>query len=1262
MASDDNQKQNPAQPVSQPSAEAANATATAAVSPPVPAAAAPSDATEAYDSRAQIIFILPLSPTLAKLSANLKTDSAINVIEATNAQEAAQVAMMTKPCVVLGAIQQNSDIAKLLTMAVSLKADLRGGRIKTVLTSAIRQAQVMKKFEELGCHEFMLEPINDKQMQFKMSQQVKVNKAARKKQKDVEMKQLAGKKDEKSADDLKLSTNAQGADAKGAAGKKGGGVKELPANEVAEDCWVFKSKPGKKGSRWGFKAEGPDPSEGKWEQLPEKTPEGETQWRYMPKGEDKKKAGWTHTGDEPTFDGENWNFEGKKPELSYIDEEGKKKATKFAIDEEGNALAAADSKVALDQALKREEARKKAIEEKKNSLFGKNKTTGDDDKVDLNDKTESEAEEESSFENKLKKTDSENQEKKKGANLEDLAMAFEDEIEKTSSDKDSEKKKNKKRTIDDEDEEADEESAEGLNMAGLEEGPVEVNDKRQGDEDDAKGDFKNKSKKDKESGTSFSDDDLAVGLDEETDSDKEDDADRLSDKNFLKKKKVAAKDGDTEDDSDDDGSDSDSNEEESQSGKKKGKKGGVGDDDDGGGDEDGTADDAETDEKKKSSKKGSGKKKKDGRSEFDDDSLSEGFEDEKDKAPDKDAKEDKKKKREDALNMAGLEDEEAAWNDDSQQSDEEEATSEDSKEESTRDLDEDDPDDFTSSEELTGSSNTTDQSRSSRKGLDINARDSQWDEEDAESGPNMGGGDLGPDARDKKGSDDIYHEFPLDHFGDKDGAWEIAGNEDFDRDKPRLYVFVTPLLKMRRAGDVTKLSPFWICKNERPLYSKKKEVWIFRNAPPTSVATFFDLPVVVQKFLLTLSPETPKPIRDEVDKAAEEIQAQNEAASASEGEKKRRREDEDSDLSDEAKDDLDSEEGSKNTSEEKKKKRTDGYSADNDDASEFQSDSEEQSASGEASADAEKKSKRHSESGDDVAEDEGGSSAKNGDRDNGSSNESDLDTDEGQSGSDSSSDGDSSIDLKQKKKSRDVDFNSDSDSAFKKKGKEKRHVEDAEESEDNDSSTGHKDSESTRKNGEASGQEGDGASRPDGDSESLQESEKSNNGQADLSDDDDEAFVAERWDGVRTHPLALVLKLSDWTQSPQLPLEKAMELAVQAVSNSFYGAEIQVGIYDELGEMKTIGGKALPMPAVTESMEFGLVRCEKQKRRSTSVTQFICPLFEGKVCVGIVTLTTHLATDESQKADISFIKQVCPSFTGIALGLRRKKDVTSDAA
>lgn len=323
----------------------------------------------AISSKLPVISLTPSNETVTKLVAKLKEDELIRMAEAA-VSGAPILARQLRPCMMIASIVQSTDVVKYLNMLKPLKDDLKANRIKFIVLSKINNPAIIATFEKAGCHEYIIEPINERSLFFKINLQTKALKAQRKKLRQEELRRIEDEKkglekgkDKKAADDA--------ADGEEQIDKD---VKTEEGNESEDDVWVFRgNKPKKAGGKWTMRMKGPDPSKGDWVPV-EKTPDGKQSWRFMEKGEDPKSAkgkkGWEFTGEKPTFTNGEWNFNGEKPELSLVDEKGNKQFSKLKTDGKDGLVMAKDSAAALKKDEEREKQAGLDKEKKKKALFG----------------------------------------------------------------------------------------------------------------------------------------------------------------------------------------------------------------------------------------------------------------------------------------------------------------------------------------------------------------------------------------------------------------------------------------------------------------------------------------------------------------------------------------------------------------------------------------------------------------------------------------------------------------------------------------------------------------------------------------------------------------------------------------------------------------------------------------------------------------------------------------------------------------------------
>ncbi len=303
-----------------------------AAAPTNPAASISNFEGGAISDKVQIILIAPYNETVAKLKEHFMSDPANKIYEAstTNAPVLARALL---PCMIIGSIVQNNDVIKLLGMLKVLGADVKKNRVKCLLLSKIKNQTIIQTFEAAGCHEYIVEPIPERSLKFKIDLQTKAIGGQRRASRRTELARLEAAKTGKGGDETVLKGQAKdGVDNEVMGQKKNEDGKE-------GEVFVFKgNKVKKEGKKWTMRMKGPDPKNGEWMQM-KKTEDGETQWRFMEKGEDptkpKKKGAYEFTGEKPKFAGGEWEFAGEKPKLAVVDENGKELESKLSADADG---------------------------------------------------------------------------------------------------------------------------------------------------------------------------------------------------------------------------------------------------------------------------------------------------------------------------------------------------------------------------------------------------------------------------------------------------------------------------------------------------------------------------------------------------------------------------------------------------------------------------------------------------------------------------------------------------------------------------------------------------------------------------------------------------------------------------------------------------------------------------------------------------------------------------------------------------------------
>ena len=834
-----------------------------------------------------IIAITPPNDSLKKLIDRYREDEDIKVNEATVTM-APILARQLRPCIILASITANTDVVKFLTMLKPLREELKHNRIKFILLTKINNAGIIATFEKAGCHEYIIEPIAERSLFFKVNLQTKTLKAQRKKLRAEELRRIeeakGGKKGEAAAT-KEVETDAIDKN-----------VKTEDAKETEDDRWVFKgNKPKKKGGKWTMRMKGPDPSEGDW-QPAGKAPDGSTQWRFMDKdgkpkdgGDPKKKKGWEFTGDKPEFNNGEWQFEGEKPELSLVDESGNKLASKVRTDGKDGIITAKDTGTALAKVQERENKNAAEKEKKKKSLFsgegrgadgedgggegaglgmgpgGKKEEAGGQFNALNPDSAPGAAAKNGLNSNALGNTKSQD-----GKNL-DAKGAIDKDGKPISSGKADEQAdalgsgaknflKKKKNAFGKSDDAADEsEHGAEASLAISKDGkPLGINDKTK-EADGSESGFGGRNGVGQATG--------APGKDGATKESKGPSALKSAqdEKNAAKEKdKTAAKAGTPDkkrklSELADMAMDFPDEEENATRSFDKDGKPVIG-----------GKDNAKTEKIKNSDWQGHDltpdellkREEREKRQKQLKDSL--GGRGKKDDAKDgqKDGVKDETKDSADAAskgtgirgeqNKKGakrnpLKDVDAAVTSEEEEGDDADAASGKSEEEAKPGF----SDKSNTKDEPQGgwSKHREEEEKKKRK---INARDSDQ-EAKTDDRDQMVEIDQPKGTLTHNMMGDKVWEYPPDFFGTVNGTWESAGNDSQDEKKRKCFVFLEPEIRMKKIDDVKTVATWWIFHGERPLFNVHKKVWFCKINEPKKIGGFAKLPLVVQNFLLSVS-------------------------------------------------------------------------------------------------------------------------------------------------------------------------------------------------------------------------------------------------------------------------------------------------------------------------------------------------------------------------------------------------------------------------
>ncbi|MEW6057852.1 MAG: hypothetical protein AB1540_14690, partial [Bdellovibrionota bacterium] len=725
---------------------------------------------------------------------------------------------------------------------------------------------------------YIVEPISEKSLTFKVGLQIKALKAQRRGLRQADLRERDAKtkgasKDKKSVPGQDDQPSVEG-------------VEEKEAIDNPGDVWVFKGKqPKKKGGKWSMRMKGPDPSEGEWVPVEDKEGSG-NKWRFQEKDADpKKKSGWEWTGDKPEFANGEWGFQGGKPSLNLVNEKGETEAAKVESDGAGGIVVTKDSETALRKEEERELAQAMTRAEKKKGIFsGKD---GEDKKggsAQAGEGQEEKAKESPAsnlnqelMEEALKAALAQHHEKKGDKNSAALTETNQ-EMESSGSgkagDANAKTKKNGAASAGDKlglgvgEEESEEKTGAkkleekmtrtakpGSEAHGETLGLNEAGSEKQGRQQRSTDEKKKKTKEGEKSAPADKD------LDE---LDPKDPLTAFAKSVIEEQKKSKAKEPEDQ--------------------KKKGSKRAPGDlaemamslEEEASGYDGGFSGEGEQDQNESSAKAGQNEAKKWKGHDLSPDEL------QNKKTRDKNAN---KKPRKKGSADATSEEKEKDGEDPGESEAEELGAGERNflkkkkkkgKEDASAEMDE---------ESAGWSTHRPDSDKKSQwQGRDSEQEDGAIDDGDKTVEVDASGASI----KAKKGSIEIF-EYPAEHFGTLNGAWENAGAEPKDPAKTKLHVYLELSIREKTPEQLKEIQNWWVFRGERPTYSAQKKLWFCKQNRPRSYAGFDALPQVVRDYILSiLGKPAPRPQTEEAqqdgDEAAESV---GEASGAEAKEKKK---------------------------------------------------------------------------------------------------------------------------------------------------------------------------------------------------------------------------------------------------------------------------------------------------------------------------------------------------------------------------------------
>jgi hypothetical protein len=291
-----------------------------------------------------VLVLSPQGPASAKALERVARFPSAQVIECTESGQALKIAREAERCLVLGFASRQDEVVKLVTSLKLLRENLAQRSLKVLVTiqfdSRVADA-IAEKLLAYGVAEVLREPVNERQLAFKMERLLRTLAAN------------AGKS--------RGSTTGESGQSRSGGQNPGESHEKTSQSKVEvtepltlrSDCWLARGGSVRKVTgRWMVKLTGPGPVAGRWTEL-EAQGGSSRCWQWMPADPEKdlfvrEPGAWVFQGDRtPEFTEELWMFVGKNPRLEFV-REGEVLGAKFNSAPSGPLTLAKDSENALN--------------------------------------------------------------------------------------------------------------------------------------------------------------------------------------------------------------------------------------------------------------------------------------------------------------------------------------------------------------------------------------------------------------------------------------------------------------------------------------------------------------------------------------------------------------------------------------------------------------------------------------------------------------------------------------------------------------------------------------------------------------------------------------------------------------------------------------------------------------------------------------------------------------------------------------------------
>ncbi len=290
-----------------------------------------------------MLLVQPYAPSFAGILKRLASSPELQACECSAALEAASVTRKAGAALIIAHIVTEADIVSLASLLKLLAQEISQRKVRTLITSKVRNTSVVQTLNRYGATEIVPEPINERALWLKADRHVRALR------KTLEaLKSPAPSKAQKQSmereDDEDTQIRKEKASQRAQPGTQ---IKLVEPLTLESDFWSSSDeKPKKVAGKWNIRFMGPPPTFGKWARVGEE--DGQTRWEWTSSDPENDpfsqlEGKWIFSGQRPEFQGDRWLFVAKHPDLSFV-EGGKVLGSKMSCDGDANVYVARDSR------------------------------------------------------------------------------------------------------------------------------------------------------------------------------------------------------------------------------------------------------------------------------------------------------------------------------------------------------------------------------------------------------------------------------------------------------------------------------------------------------------------------------------------------------------------------------------------------------------------------------------------------------------------------------------------------------------------------------------------------------------------------------------------------------------------------------------------------------------------------------------------------------------------------------------------------------